>query len=141
VANRKLNAYLNFNGDCAEALKFYEKVLGAKVEFSSTFGATPMADSVPSEDRNRVMHATLVIDGQTLMASDVLSAMPPAKMSGFALSLNFDTAEEAGRVFAALSEGGQVTMPIEKTFWAEAFGMLVDRFGVPWMVNCQTQPE
>jgi PhnB protein len=137
MTNRQFNPYLTFSGNCSDAVKFYEKVLGAKVEFLSTFGESPAAETVPPDFQNKIMHAKLLIDGQALMAADAPPHLPNIPMSGFALSINYANGDDARRAFAALSEGGQITMPIEKTFWAEAFGMLTDRFGVPWMINCQ----
>ncbi|HVR96364.1 MAG TPA: VOC family protein [Thermoanaerobaculia bacterium] len=131
----QINPYLNFNGQCAEAFRFYEQVLGGKIEMMMTMGESPMAGETPPEMLDRVMHVSMTVGGQSLMGSD----SPPEmyqKPQGLHVSLHYDTAEEGGRVFNALAEGGTVVMPFEKTFWAEGFGMLVDRFGTPWMVNC-----
>ena len=132
--------YLNFDGNCADALHFYEKVLGAKIDAIMKFGQSPMAGQTAPEDAERVMHARFTIDGNVLMASDATCAMPSQGRHGFALSLSYPTAEEAHRVFGELTEGGKVEMPIGKTFWADAFGMGYDRFGTPWMVNGGMQP-
>ncbi len=94
-----------------------------------------MAAQTPPGSANRIMHARLELDGRVLMASDSMVGHPYEGMKGFSLSLNYPATAEAQRMFAALAEGGKITMPIAKTFWAEAFGMLVDRFGTPWMVN------
>ena len=128
-------AYLFFDGNCAEALRFYERTLGAKLESMMTHAESPIAGQTPPGSENRIMHARLNIGGRILMASDAMVGHPYGGMKGFSLSLTYPSAEEAKRVFKALSEGGKVTMPVDKTFWAEAFGMLVDRFGTPWMVN------
>jgi PhnB protein len=129
--------YLNFDGQCAEAFRFYERVLGGKIEAMFTNGESPMAGHVPPEWHDRVMHARLVVDGAVLMASD----SPPGQhqqAQGMFVSLHPETAAEGTRIFNALAEGGNVVMPYEKTFWAAGgFGMLVDRFGTPWMVNVE----
>jgi PhnB protein len=128
--------YLNFNGDCEEAFKLYERVLGGKIEAMITHGGSPIAKEVPSTWHNRIMHARLVVGDAVLMASD----SPPEhyeKPRGLFVSIGVDDPAEADRIFYALAENGTVTMPIEKTFWAARFGMLVDRFGTPWMINCE----
>ncbi len=127
--------HLNFKGDCEDALKFYEKALGAKRTFSVTWAESPMAKDAPKGWDKKIMHATIKIGDAEVMAAD----SPPGRYeqpSGFAMSLNVATPKEADRVFTALSEGGKVTMPLEETFWAQSFGMMTDKFGVPWMVNC-----
>ena len=132
----QVNPYLNFNGDCAAAFKFYERLLGAKIEAIMTHGESPIAKDVPPAWHDRVLHARLIVGDTVLMASD----SPPEyyeKPQGLYVSLQIDTPAEAERIFRELSQGGRVTMPIDKTFWAERFGMLVDRFGIPWMVNCE----
>lgn len=131
-----LDSYLFFNGNCAEAMRFYERTLGGKLGPIMTYADSPEPEQCPAGARDLVMHASLVIDGRNLMASDVPPGMHEAKgMNGFALSLNYGSADEARRIFDALAEGGKVTMPMAKTFWAETFGMLTDRFGTPWMVG------
>jgi PhnB protein len=131
----QLDAYLIFNGDCAEAMRFYEKTLGGKLEMMMTHAESPMAGQTPPGSENRIMHARLNLEGRLLMASDDMPGHPYKGKHGFALSLMYPTADAGRSVFDALSAGGQVTMPYQKTFWAEGFGMLVDRFGTPWMVN------
>jgi PhnB protein len=131
----QLNPYLNFDGNCAAAFRFYERSLGGRIEAMLTHGESPIAGQVPSEWHARIMHARLVVGDQVLMGSDV----PPGQYEpprGFAVSLVVDDPAEAERAFAALAEGGTVRMAMQETFWALRFGMLVDRFGVPWMVNC-----
>lgn len=131
------NPYLTFNGNCAQAFQFYARVLGGQVEAVHTFGSSPMAEQIPRADHDKVMHALLKLDGQALMGSDCMPGQPYEGMKGFSLSLNVATVDEATTVFKALSEGGQITMPLAPTFWAQAFGTFVDRFGTPWMVNCE----
>ena len=131
----QLNAYLHFNGNCDEAFKFYEQALGGKIEMRSTFGESPMAGQMPAM-KDKVVHARIRIGDQVLMGSD----SPPERFSppqGFSVSLGAKTPEEAERIFGALSTGGQVHMPMSESFFAHRFGMLVDKFGIPWMVVCQ----
>jgi PhnB protein len=131
----QVNPYLNFNGNCKEAFAFYEKVLGAKTEMMQTHGESPMADKVPPNWKDAVIHARLRIGDAILMASDY----PPDsyhKPEGFYVSLQVDKPADAERIFNALAENGSVHMPVQETFWAARFGMLADRFGTPWMVNC-----
>jgi PhnB protein len=131
----KLNAYLNFNGDCAAAFKFYERSFGGKIVFMQTHGDSPMADQVPPDWRDKIMHATLQVGDAVLMGTDA----PPQhyqKPQGLFVSLSVAKPEDAERIFEDLAEKGTVQMPIQKTFWSVRFGMLVDRFGIPWMANC-----
>ena len=130
-----LDSYLFFNGNCAEAMRFYERTLGGKIEMMMTYGESPQPEHCPAGSKDRIMHTRLVVDGRALMASDTPAGEPNSGMNGFALSLNYPTPADARRVFDALAAGGKVTMAMEKTFWSEAFGMLSDRFGTPWMVG------
>ncbi len=129
-----ISAYLFFDGTCADAMRFYERTLGGKLDLM-TNASSPVADQAPPGSADLILHARLVFDGGTLMASDWMTDQPYEGMHGFRLSLAYPTVAEAKRTFDALAEGGRVTMPLEKTFWAEAFGMLVDRFGTPWMLS------
>ena len=132
----QLNPYLTFNGKCEAAFKFYEQCLRGKIEMMMTHGDSPMAQQVPSEWRNKIIHARLTVGDNVLMGSDA----PPERyeeMKGFSVSLSVDDPAEAERIFNALVANGTVRMPLQKTFWAVRFGMLVDQFGVPWMVNCE----
>jgi PhnB protein len=133
----QLNAYLLFNGDCEAAFQFYAKVLGGKIEAMMPHTGTPAEPFVPAEWRNKILHARMTVGEAVLMASDA----PPGRYSkpqGFSVSTNVKDPAEAERIFKALSEGGTITMPFEKTFWAERFGMATDRYGIPWMVNCES---
>jgi PhnB protein len=130
----QLNTYLFFDGTCADAMRFYERTLGGKLSLM-THADSPMAAQMPPGSADRILHARLDFDGGMLMASDSMAGQPYGGMKGFSLSLIYPTAAEARRMFDTLAQGGQVTMPMDKTFWAEAFGMLVDRFGTPFMVN------
>jgi PhnB protein len=130
----QLDAYLFFDGNCAEAMRFYQRTLGGELTMM-TNAESPVATQTPPGNANRIMHARLALDGRTLMASDWMTGQPYEGMKGFSLALAYPTVGEATRVFGTLAEGGKVTMPFDKTFWAEGFGMLVDRFGTHWMVN------
>jgi PhnB protein len=130
----QLDAYLFFDGTCAEAMRFYEKTLGGKLTLM-TNAQSPVADKMPAGSGDRILHARLELGGPTLMASDWPADRPYESMKGFSLSVSYPTVPEAKRVFDSLASGGRVTMPFEKTFWAETFGMVVDRFGTSWMVN------
>jgi PhnB protein len=131
-----LDSYLFFNGTCADAMRFYEKTIGGQMVSMLTYGQSPDPSQCGTEaDKNRIMHAHLLIDGRNLMASDTPPGQPAPAFGGFALSLNYPSADEAKKAFDALSAGGSVTMPMGKTFWIESFGMLTDRFGVAWMVG------
>jgi PhnB protein len=129
-----VNPYLHFPGNCEEAFKFYETVLGGKIAFSMTYGESPM--ETPADCKGKIMHVTLTLGDHVLMGAD---AMPEhyEKPAGFSVSVSPKDVETAEAIFAALAEGGQVTMPIQQTFWAKRFGMATDRFGIPWMVNCE----
>ena len=132
----QINTYLFFNGTCAEAMRFYERTLGGKIEMMMTHAEAPAPTASAPGTADRIMHARLTIDGGgLLMASDSMVGQPYAGMHGFSLSLEYKTVAEGRRVFDALAVGGTAVMPFEKTFWVEAFGMLVDRYGTPWMIN------
>jgi PhnB protein len=130
-----LDSYLFFNGTCAEAMRFYEKTIGGQMVSMLTYGQSPDPSQCGAGGEDRIMHAHLLIEGRNLMASDTPPGQPMPPPAGFALSLNYSSAEEAKKVFDALAAGGKVTMPMGKTFWIESFGMLTDRFGVAWMVG------
>ena len=130
-----INAYLTFNGKCAEAFRFYAKVLGGKLEMMKN-GESPVADQTPPDQRDRILHARLDLGDAVVMGSDA----PPQYFSqpqGFSVAIGLGDTAEGERIFQALSEGGTVKMPFAKTFWAERFGMCIDRFGIPWIVNCE----
>jgi PhnB protein len=132
----ELNPYLNFNGQCATAFKFYERVLGGKIIAMMTPADMPNGADMGKDWQGLVMHARLQVGDKLLKGSD----SPPKHFEsakGFHVTLGIATPAEAERVFKALSAGGKVTMPIQETFWARRFGMLVDKFGTPWMINCE----
>jgi PhnB protein len=135
--NRIVQPYLFFNGNCEQAVEFYRKALGAKIEMMMRFKESPEPappGMVPPGFENKIMHSSFSIGETTLMASDGCSN-EKANFQGFSLSLSVPNEAEADRVFAALADGGKVGMPLAKTFWSPRFGMLEDRFGVGWMVS------
>lgn len=132
-----VQAYLNFDGRCEEALGFYQRALGAKVEMLMRFRESPEPPPpgmVAPGSENKVMHCAFTLGESLVMASDGACRGAPS-FKGVTLSIAVNDVAEAERVFKALADGGQVTMPIDKTFWSPRFGMVNDRFGVPWMVN------
>jgi PhnB protein len=136
----KLSPRLSFNGQCREAMDFYARCFGAKIQFSLTYGKSPMSDHVPPAWRDKILHATLAIGESTLYAADA----PPDQYQpprGFHVTIGVPDAAESERIFRELSECGTVQLPLQKTFWAIRFGVLVDRFGIPWEINCQQAPE
>jgi PhnB protein len=132
----RLNPYLNFTGQCEAAFKFYEKALGGKIVFKLTYGETPAARETPANMQNQIIHARFVVGDSVLMGSDC-SPERYQKPEGIFISLSIEKPEEAERVFQALSEKARILMPIAETFWAQRFGMLVDQFDIPWMINCE----
>ncbi|MEG4818142.1 VOC family protein [Microcoleus sp. K5-D4] len=130
------NIYLFFDGECEAAFKFYEQCLGGKIDGMMTYGDAPMSEEIPSQQRDRIMHANLTVGSMVLMGSDTLPD-DFKKPQGFSVNLQFDDLVEAERIFQKLAENGTVKMPFQETFWSTRFGMLVDRFGTPWMINVQ----
>jgi PhnB protein len=130
----KLNPYLAFDGRCREAFEFYEKTLGGRIAFIQTIGESPMASSMPPEAHGRVMHVTLHIGDQVLQGADAPSGQF-TKPAGFCVAVHFDDAADGERVFNALARDGKVQMPFQATFWAAGFGMLIDRFDIPWIID------
>lgn len=134
-----LQPYLHFNGDCEAAFRYYERCLGGKIEAMLTHAGSPAEQHVPAEWRGKILHARLVVGDAVLMASD----SPPGhyqKPQGFSVSIQISEPARADDIFRALADGGTVIMPFGQTFWAARFGMLVDKFGIPWMVNCDWAP-
>jgi PhnB protein len=135
-----IQPYLFFGGRCEEAIEFYRTALGAEVRMLVRFKESPEPQpGLPDCFEDKVMHATLQIGETLLMASDG-RCQGDANFEGFSLSITVSDEGEAERIFAALGEGGLVTMPLEKTFWAPKFGMVQDRFGVGWMVSVMHKP-
>ena len=128
--------YLAFNGQCEQAMRFYERVLNGKLEKIVRYADSPHASQTPAEHLQRVMHARLLLEENgTLYGGDCPPSMPYEGIKGVTLTLNYDSVEDAQRVFNALADGGNVTMNMQATFWATSCGMLIDRFGTPWVVN------
>jgi PhnB protein len=134
----QVNPYLFYDGNCEAALKFYQKVLGANIEAMLPYESGPKEMPIPPQWGKKIMHARISIDGEVIMASDA----PPGNFhapQGFRVSLQVENPADAERRFKALAEGGKIDMPFGKTFFSRGFGMCVDQFGTPWMVNCQME--
>ncbi len=128
--------YLTFDGNCAEAMKFYERVIGGKLVMMMKFADAPEpCGDMPPGSEDRIMHACLNFQDSLLMASDSMPGQPYEGMKNVGIALTYPTPDGARPVFDALAEGGQVTMPMSETFWAESFGMVTDRFGTTWLIN------
>ncbi len=127
----RMNAYVNFRGNCAEAIRYYETHLGAKRGMIMTHGQSPQPSPVAPEWKDAVLHAQITIGDSELMAADIPNAEP---MRSAYLTLRMDSDSEAERVFSALSQGGRILMPIEETFFASRFGQVQDQFGINWMI-------
>ena len=130
----KLNPYLAFDGQCRAAFEFYEKTLGGRVAFIQTIGESPMATNMPADAHDRVMHVTLQVGEQVLQGADAPLGQF-TRPAGFCVASHFDDVAEGERVFNALARNGKVQAPFQPTFWAKGFGMLIDQFGIPWIVN------
>lgn len=138
----RLNSHLHFDGQCEEAFRFYEQCLGGKIEGLFRFDSAPGPEErkLPPEWKNKIMHASMTIGDQVLMGTDA----PPQHFQqpqGFQVNIGVQDVAEGKRIFDALSEGGKVGMPFGPTFWSPGFAMFVDRFGIPWMVNCEQAAE
>jgi PhnB protein len=130
----QVNPYLFYNGNCEEALNYYQKALGAQIEAKMPYGDGPAEMPIPADWKTKIMHARITIDGEVLMASDATPGDYKAPQ-GFSVALAVEDPAEAERRFKALAEGGTVRMPFGQTFFSNGFGMCVDKFGIPWMVN------
>lgn len=141
-----VNIYLTFNGNCEEAFHFYKSVFGGEFPYMGRFGDMP-ADSahpVPPEEANRIMHVSLPISKETvIMGSDTAGEWSSHFSAGnnFSISISTDSKEEADRLFAGLSAGGNVTMPMNSTFWGDYFGMFADKFGINWMISFKEEAK
>ncbi len=131
------NVYLFFNGDCREAFETYARIFGGKIDAMMTHAGTPAESHTPPEWRDKIIHARMSIGSTSLMASDAPPGHQAEKLQGFSINLALADLKDAERIFHALAEGGKVNMPWGETFWARGFGMLVDRFGIPWMINVE----
>jgi len=132
----QMTPYLNFSGQCEEAFTFYAQCLGGKVGTVFRYDGTPLAGQVSSDWQDKVMHGSVTVGGVEIMGADVAPLGYEAP-KGFSLSLQITDTTEAERVFRELSQDGTVVLPLEQTFWAARFGMVVDRFGIPWLINCE----
>jgi PhnB protein len=131
----QMSTYVNFKGECEAAFTFYERCLDGQLGAIFRYAGTSLADQVPADWQDKVMHGSVTVGGQVLMGADIA----PEKYEvpkGFLLSLQMQSTTDAERFFHCLAEDGTVVMPLEKTFWAERFGVVVDRFGVRWLINC-----
>lgn len=130
-----VNPYIAFTGNCREAIEFYKSALDAQVLFTQTMGESPMSDMGPAEN---IMHCTMKVGESIIMMCD--DPRPDAVVQGgnVSLAIGLNDPERAKQLFGNLANGGSVVMPLEKTYWAEAFGMVTDKFGIKWMVNCES---
>jgi PhnB protein len=138
-AAMQVSPYLSFNGQCELAFKLYERVFGGQRGPIFRYGGSPMEDQAPAGWQDKIMHGSIDVGSLVLMGADVVPASYE-EPKGFSLSVHTSDVSEAERIFRDLSEGGRTVMPLERTFWAARFGMLIDRFGIPWTINCE-EPE
>jgi PhnB protein len=131
----RLNPYLSFNGECEAAFRFYEMTLGGRILMMMTYADSPMAGQVPDGWRGKIFHTTLALGDLTLQGADVFPETYQ-KPQGISVALDLESTSDAERIFHALAEGGTVQVPLQETFWAARFAVLVDRFGTPWIINC-----
>jgi PhnB protein len=132
----QINPYLSFKGDCEAAFNFYAECFGGRLGPLFRYAGSPMADSAPADWSDKIMHASVTVGGQELMGADVTPDRYE-EPKGFSLSVQLKGTTDAERIFGVLATDGRIVMPLEKTFWAERFGMVVDRFGIPWLINCE----
>jgi PhnB protein len=136
----RLTPNLSFGGQCEAAFKFYERCFGGKIVFTLSYGKSPMAEQVPPRWREKILHATLTVGDNLLMGADPVPEQYE-QPKGFVVLLGIDEPVDAERIFHALAENGTVQMPLQKTFWSVCFGVLVDQFGIPWVINCEHAPS
>jgi PhnB protein len=135
----KFVAYVSFDGCCREAFQFYAKLLGGKISAMTTYGETPAGEHVSKEWRDKIINAHLIAGDQELMGADSPPEMGNITKGGISISIQTDDEKEAERIFKAFSDDGNVIMPFEPTFWAKKFGMVTDKYGAPWMINCAVE--
>ena len=135
----QFSPHLTFDGRCEAAFKFYEQVLGGKIVTMLPYGNSPTGAQVPSEWREKIVHASLALGDSVLTGVDILPEQYESPQ-GFFVLLEIADVPRTERMFHALAEGGEVRMPIQKTFWSAAFGVLVDQFGIPWELSCGKRP-
>jgi PhnB protein len=134
-------AYLGFDGHCAEAMRFYAQALGGRIEVMMSGADSPIAAQMPKEFAHRILHARLVLPGGGMLyAGDSPAHLPYEGIKGVSITLDYETVAQAEQAFTALAAGGRVTMPMQAAFWARRWGMLVDKFGTPWIVNGEPLP-
>ena len=132
----RLNTYVHFDGRCEEAFRYYEQSLGGQIGLVFRYEGSPLASGVPADWNGKIMHGSITIGEHVLMGADVTPDRYE-QPKGVSLSLHMKSAADADRMFNDLATGGQVVLALEKTFWAERFGMVIDRFGIPWLINCE----
>lgn len=137
----KMDPYLFFDGVCAEAMQFYQRTLGGKMEAMLRYSESPEPNQCPPGSGERIMHACIDLNGQLLMASDVPQGQPYGGMKNVSVSLLYPSAADAKRIFDALAPEGKIVMPMSPTFWADSFGMLTDRYGTSWMIGGGMKPK
>jgi PhnB protein len=128
-----VSPYIAFRGNCRDAIEFYKSALDAEVLFSQTMGESPMRDMGPADN---IMHCTIKVGESTIMMCDDPSPHGAGAGGNISLAIGLNDPQRARQLFENLAKGGSIIMPLEKTFWAEAFGMVTDKFGIKWMVNC-----
>jgi PhnB protein len=133
----QMSPYLSFNGQCEAAFTLYEQCLGGALGPIFRYAGSPFASQVSADWSDKIMHGSITIGGQLVQGADITPDKYEAP-KGFSLSLQIQDVDEGKRVFRELADGGRVVMPLEATFWAAGFGMVVDRFGIPWLINCET---
>jgi PhnB protein len=131
----QVNPYLSFKGQCEEAFEFYAQCLGGQLGAIFRYAGTPLSHHVPADWQDKVMHGSVKLGDQVLMGADVAPDRYEAAR-GFSLSIHIKSTADGERVFQELARGGRIVVPLERTFWAALFGMLIDRFGIPWLINC-----
>lgn len=132
----QVSPFLNFKGQCEAAFRLYEQCLGARLGPIFRYGGSPMADQAPPGWQDKIMHGSVTVGDLVLMGADIV----PDKYEepkGFSLSIQIKSTADADRIFQDLARDGKIVIPLEKTFWAARFGMVVDRFGIPWLINCE----
>jgi PhnB protein len=132
----RINPYLSFKGDCEAAFTLYERCFGGQPAAIIRYAGSPMADQVPADWQDKVMHGNVTVGDQILMGADVAPDSYEAP-KGFSLSIQIKSTADAERIFQELAKDGKVLLALEETFWAARFGMVVDRFGIPWSINCE----
>jgi len=131
----QMSPYLSFKGECEAAFRFYEQCLGGQLGALFRYAGSPIADQVPADWSDKIMHGSLALGDQVVMGADIAPDQYE-EPKGFSLSLHIKSTAKAERIFHELAKDGKIVMPLEKTFWAARFGMLIDRFGIPWLINC-----